>query len=114
LVVVVASIAFAAIIVLLARRRLITLRYALGWLLIAALGLSAAFLGPVIEWLAERLGMTQTGLLLAAATGVLVAIAVQLSISVSGLQSQVRDLSEAHALLARRLEEATAPVDEPG
>jgi len=41
---------------------------------------------------------------------VLVAIAIQLSISVSGLQSQVRDLAEANALLeARLLEDVERP-----
>jgi hypothetical protein len=49
--------------------------------------------------------MTPTGVLLGIATVVLVAIAIQLSISVSGLQSQVRDLAESNALLEARLPE---------
>jgi len=51
----------------------------------------------------KNAGMTPTGVLLGIATVVLVAIAIQLSISVSGLQSQVRDLAESNALLEARL-----------
>jgi hypothetical protein len=55
-------------------------------------------------------GMTPTGVLLGIATVVLVVIAVQLSISVSGLQSQVRDLAESNALLeARFLDDSERP-----
>ena len=54
--------------------------------------------------------MTPTGVLLGVATVVLVVIAVQLSISVSGLQAQVRDLAESNALLeARLLDDAERP-----
>ncbi len=49
--------------------------------------------------------MSPTGLLLATASVVLLSITILLSISVSGLQTQVRDLAEAHALLERQLED---------
>jgi Uncharacterized conserved protein (DUF2304) len=99
--------------VTLARRRLITLRYALGWLAIAVVTLVGAAAAPLVTPLAELFSMTATGVLLAGATALLVAIAIQLSISVSGLQAQVRELAEAHALLASRLDEfeTRAPAD---
>jgi Uncharacterized conserved protein (DUF2304) len=100
----------AGVIVWLVRHRLVTTRYALGWLTIAVfVVLSGVFSGLVSEF-GDLAGMTPTGVLLAVATLVLVAIAIQLSISVSGLQSQVRDLAEANALLeARLLEDVERP-----
>ena len=91
-----------AVVVLLARRQLLSLRYAVGWLLIALAALVGAALSPVIKPLSARLGMSPTGLLLALASAVLLAITVQLSISVSGLRAQIRELAEAHALLEAR------------
>ena len=97
----------------LAQRRLITLRYALGWLTIALVTLVGAAAARLVTPVAELFSMTATGVLLAGATALLVAIAIQLSISVSGLQAQVRELAEAHALLANRLDEleTRAPAD---
>lgn len=95
----------AAVVVVLARRQLISLRYALGWTTIAITGASAALLIPLIEPFARLFGMSPTGVLLVGVTGVLLAITLQLSVSVSGLQSQVRDLAESNALLARELKD---------
>jgi hypothetical protein len=100
----------AGVIVWLVRHRLVTTRYALGWLVIALfVVLSGVFSGLVSE-VGDLAGMTPTGVLLGIATVVLVVIAVQLSISVSGLQSQVRDLAESNALLeARLVDDAEGP-----
>ena len=97
---------------MLARRRVLSLRYTLGWLVLAALGLLAASLTGLVEPAARYLGVTPTAFFAMATSIVLLAIAVQLSISVSGLQRQVRRLAEAHALLA---DQSTRPkVDDPG
>ncbi len=97
----------------LARKRLITLRYAVGWLAVGIVTLVGAAAAPLVTPIAKLFSMTATGVLLAGATGLMVAIAIQLSISVSGLQAQVRELAEAHALLANRLDEleTRAPAD---
>jgi hypothetical protein len=98
--------------IVLARRRLITLRYALGWVTIGLVGLLGAALTPIVQPLAEQLSITETALFLAAAAAMLVAITIQLSISISGLQAQNRELAQAHALLARRLADLEArPAD---
>jgi len=99
-----------AAVISLARRQLISLRYALGWTFIAISGAAGALLVPTVQPIAELFGMSPTGLLLAAATVVLLAITLQLSISVSGLQEQVRSLAEAHSLLEHR----TRQVEEAG
>jgi hypothetical protein len=102
------GVAFSGIVVLLARRQLISLRYALGWTAISVIGVLGALLTPLVEPLSNLFGMSPTGLLLAGATVVLLGITLQLSVSVSGLQGQVRDTAEAHALLAARLRELEA------
>lgn len=96
---------FCAAVFALARRQLISLRYALGWTLISCIGILGALLTPLVEPVARLFGMSPTGVLLTGATVVLLAIALQLSVSVSGLQSELRDIAEAHALLDQRLHE---------
>ncbi len=96
---------YALVVVLLSRRRLISLRYTIGWLGIAGLGILGALLTPLIQPFAETFGMSPTGVLLAVATVLLLTITLQLSISVSGLQAALRDVAEAHALLRRDVDE---------
>jgi hypothetical protein len=105
LIIAVSGAAFSGVVVALARRRLISFRYTLGWIALSVIGMLGAALTPLVEPLAQTFGMSPTGVLLAGATVVLLVIALQLSVSVSGLQAQVRDVAEAHALLARRLQE---------
>ena len=103
LVLAVGGVLLAAAVVALVHRRLISTRYAIGWLAIAVLViLGAAFTGAVSS-VGDVAGMTPTAVFLAAATILLLTIAIQLSISVSGLQSQVGDLTEANALLEERV-----------
>ncbi|MEI6402994.1 MAG: DUF2304 domain-containing protein [Actinomycetota bacterium] len=89
----------------LARRRLLTTRYALGWLGVGLLIAAAAVLMPFVGRLGRLANMTPTAVLLTISSVLLLAITVQLSISVSQLQERLRTTAEAHALLARRLEE---------
>jgi hypothetical protein len=96
------GVALAVVIVALVRHRLITTRYALGWLAIALFVVLGALFTGFVGSVGDVAGMTPTAVLLAVATIVLLAITIQLSISVSGLQSQVRDLAESHALLEER------------
>ncbi len=98
LLIAVGGLGWGAVIFLLARRRLLTLRYVLGWLAIALLGIVGSLSTPLMATVAEGLGMTPTGLLLAAATFVLLSITLQLSISVSGLQRRLTLLTQGEAL----------------
>jgi hypothetical protein len=97
------------VVFLLARRRLMTTRYALGWMLIGLLVVLGAFVTNLVGEIGDVAGMTPTAVFLAVATIVLLAIALQLSISVSGLQSQVRDVAEDQALLEDRVRELEHP-----
>ena len=87
----------------LARRRLLSLRYALGWVGVSAFIVGAAILTPLVTPLADQFSMTGTAVFLAAASAVLVLVCIQLSITVSGLHAQLRDVIEANALLEARV-----------
>ena len=100
---------FILVVLALARRRLMTTRYALGWLTIGLLVLLGAIFTNAVGSVGRLAGMTPTAVFLMFATVVLLAIALQLSISVSGLQSQVRDLAETQALLEDRLRGFESP-----
>ena len=99
------GLALAGFIVRLARRRLLSTRYALGWIGIGLLIAVAAALMPFVGRIGRLANMTPTAVLLSMSSIILLAISVQLSISVSLLQERLRTTAEAHALLASRLDE---------
>lgn len=92
-----------ALTVALARRRLLSLRYTLGWVCVSAFVVAASILTPFVTPLAEQFSMTGTAVFLGAASVVLVLVCIQLSITVSGLHSRLRDTIEANALLEARV-----------
>jgi Na+/melibiose symporter-like transporter len=89
--------------VVLVRRRLLSIRYGLGWLTVSLAG----FLGtPLLNFLASRvhhLGFTDTGFSLGVLIVFLGLICLQLSISLSGLHRAIQDLTEHAALSEQRL-----------
>ena len=97
---------FIAFVYLLARRSRLSFRYALGWLLLFVPGLLAVVLLPLTNPISKALAITPAALLAVTFMTVLVAICIQLSISISGLQEQVRNLSEETAQLRHDVESA--------
>jgi len=95
----------AVVILRLARRRLLTTRYAFGWLGVGVLVVLAAAAMPFVSDLGRVANITPTAVLLMVSSAVLLAISIQLSISVSLLQERLRSTAEAHALLARKVAE---------
>ena len=91
------------VILALTRRRLLTTRYTLGWLGVGALVAWAAITLPFVGRLGKVANITPTAVLLMISSVLLLAISIQLSISVSLLQERLRTTAEAHALLARRV-----------
>jgi hypothetical protein len=89
----------------LSRRRLLTTRYTLGWLAVGGFVALAAASIPFVSKLGKVANMTPTAVLLMISSVLLLAISIQLSISVSLLQERLRTTAEAHALLARRVNE---------
>ena len=95
---------FAAVIITLARKGRISFRYTMGWLSLGALGVLGGILRPVIAPISNRLRLDEFSFVAAIAIMVLLGLCVQLSISVSGIQNQLRKLNENHALLRNDLE----------
>src|SRR5262249_24590316 len=105
LVLAVGGVLIALFILRLARRRLLTTRYAVGWLVVGLIVALAAVSTPFVGKLGRFAGITPTGVLLIISSVVLLAISIQLSVSVSLLQERLRSTAEAHALLARKVED---------
>ena len=94
-----ASIMIAAMVLVLARRQRLSFRYTIGWLLFLGLGAVSALVLPAAQPIAGALGVTPGVVVSSLAVVALLAICIQLSVSISGLQEQVRSLSEESALL---------------
>jgi len=94
--------------VVLVRRRMLSVRYGMGWLAVSLAGFVGA---PVLGLLASRVarfGFTATGFSLGIFVAFLGLVCLQLSISLSGLHSAVQDLAEHAALVEQRVRELEA------
>ena len=87
----------------LSRRGLLSLRYALGWMAVSTLLVIVAIAIALVGGIGKSLPFTPTGLIAVVGLGFLLVITLQLSISLSGHQEAIRELSEANALLEERL-----------
>ena len=102
----------ALMIVVLARLQLLTLRYALGWFFVAvSIGASGALTG-LAEPLADAVGLRPVEFLLGVSLFLLLLIAVQLSITASGLTELLRTVSETLALTEERVRRLEAENEE--
>lgn len=97
--------------VLLVRRRLLSIRYGLGWLSVAALGIIGGPLLGVVSSQVRHLGFTPTGFSLGILIAFLGLICLQLSISLSGLHHAIQNLSENAALLEHRIHDLERQAD---
>ena len=103
----VVALLFAVGIVRLARLQLISFRYTVGWLALAVVALLAGVLIPLVGPIARILQVDEFTLVAAAAVILLLLVCIQLSISISGLQRQVRKIAEELAL-SRTKEESSS------
>ena len=83
----------------LSRRGLLSFRYSMGWIAVASTGILAGLFIPLAEPVASAFGLSSAALLAIIGLIFFVLIAIQLSISISGLQKQVRTLTEELARL---------------
>lgn len=97
---------FGVVVFRLARRQKLSFRYTVGWLALCGVGIFAGLLVPVINPLARWLSISPAALIAIGAVLLLTSICIQLSISISGLQSQVRRLTEEAAELRLAAEKA--------
>lgn len=87
----------------LCRRGRLSFRYTLGWMAVASLGILGILLFPLAAPLADRLAISPAALLTLTALVLFLAITVQLSISITGLQNQKRKLTEEVARLRHEI-----------
>jgi hypothetical protein len=83
---------------LLAQKQKISFRYAVGWIVLLCVGLLGGIVVPLAAPLADLLNLAPISIVVGSAVLALLAICVQLTVSISGLQSQVRQLAEKIAL----------------
>ena len=99
------SLMFLAAVYRLGRSQRLSFRDTVGWMILGALGVLAGLLVPVAEPIAKQLQVAPSALLGVGAVILLVVLCVQLSISISGLQEQVRRIAEETAFLRQEIEE---------
>ena len=101
----IAGLVMATSVYMLARRGRLSFRYTVGWLVLCLIGITAGASVQIVEPIAEKLKVTPAALLSIGAIFLLIAICVQFSISISGMQEQIRRLTEESAEIKLRLEE---------
>jgi hypothetical protein len=101
----VVSLVFVVSIYRLGRKQKLSFRYATGWLVLGILGVIAGLIAPISQPFANHLHVTPAALLAIGAMILLLVLCVQLSISISGLQEQVRTLAEEASFLQREVDE---------
>ncbi len=84
---------------LLAKNQKLNFRYAIGWLTLCVIGVIASLGTSILDPAAQALGVTASALIGLTALLLLVLLAIQLSVSISGLQIQNRRLAEQLAIL---------------
>ena len=99
---------FAGLVISLARKQKISFRYSAGWLVLCVSGSVAGFFIPFIETLAVKLQLGVGVLVIGLVSLVLLALCIQLSVSISGLQRQVQLLNEDVALQKKLIEDGLA------
>lgn len=92
------SAATGIVVVIFARRGLLTFRYTIGWLGLLLVGALSSVFVQISEPLSSLIGVTPGVIVLTAGLLVLLAICIQLSISISGLQLKVQRLAEVVAI----------------
>jgi hypothetical protein len=97
------------VVVHLSRRGQLSFRYTVGWIAVSALGIFAGLFVPLAEPVASALGVSAAALVALLGVVFFVLIAIQLSISISGLQKQQRTLTEEIANLKQKIGASEIP-----
>lgn len=98
-----AGVVFATAILLIARRGNLSTRYTLGWLFVAACVVLSGLFAGAVDTVASWIGVSPDALVVTVVAAALLALTVQLSITVSGLTEIVRTLAESVAILEERI-----------
>jgi hypothetical protein len=94
LIVAAVALLFGLVIVFLARSQKISFRYTVGWLCLAGIALGAGFLIPLVNPIAGWLKLSAVSVLVGLSVSILLAVCIQLSISICGLQRHLKIVIE--------------------
>jgi hypothetical protein len=86
----------------LSRKQRLTFRYAVGWLTLGIFGLVSISMIPFASRISDLVRVSPAAVVAVGAVAFFLTIAVQLSISISGLQHQVQRMAEEIAILSMR------------
>ena len=100
------SLVFLLVIHRLGRKQQLSFRYTVGWLALGALGIISSLVLPISVSLVDQINLSPAALLGAGAIVLLIILCVQLSISISGMQEQIRRLAEEAAYLREEMDES--------
>jgi hypothetical protein len=95
----VVSILFLILIVSLSRKGRLSFRYSLGWFAVFAIAALGGVLVPIVEPIASLLHVSVLAVVVGVVVCLILLICIQLSISISGLQRQVKTLAQEVALI---------------
>jgi hypothetical protein len=104
----VVSLIFVFVIHRLGREQRLSFRYTVGWLALGTLGIISGLVVPFSVSLADKINLSPAALLGSGAILLLIILCVQLSISISGMQEQIRRLAEESAYLRAQLDEPSS------
>ena len=102
------ALVFTISVLYLARRQRISFRYTIGWLTLCVVSAFTGLLIPMIKPLATKLQLDAFALIGACVIIILLALCIQLSISISGMQKQLQQLNEDLALQKKAAEDSRA------
>jgi hypothetical protein len=98
----------------LVRRRKLSFHFATGWVAVSIAVIAASLLTRFVNPIANWFHMTGTAVFLLVAVAFVIAVCIQLSVSVSGMHEKIRDLSEDNALLRAELDRRVPTDDAEG
>lgn len=93
------SAVFISLVVVLARKQMLSFRYTLGWFVVFFISGTAGLLFPLATPIAKLLQISRPMVFVGLIVIALLLISIQLSISISGLQRKLQDLTETIAIL---------------
>lgn len=92
-------------VVVLGRRRQLSLRFTAGWALLGLSSVAFGALTPLLDEIAPALNMSPVGLVLVVSVSLVLLILFMVSVSVVALQRDIQDLVEEIALLQAKTDE---------
>ena len=104
---IIAGVFLISLVQLLGRRGRLSFRYTVGWLVFGLLIIASGVFIPFATSISQVFPLSPSGVFAGSAVVVLTLISIQLSISISGMQEQIRSLVEEVSILRHELDGVT-------